>query len=130
MEKITVAKINKAIRENLIKPNEINDGFHTIGELYSHRIVLFIALCKELYTNPEYQYGQKSQIWKSLSYSTGESLEDGWFLMGIGNKEGEQITYHLPSYYWEKTNFAEILYKAPKFDGHKPNDVLKRILEL
>jgi hypothetical protein len=130
MEKITVAKINKAIREKLIKPNEISDGSHTIGELYSHRIVLFIALCKELYGNAEYQTGQKSQIWKSLCYSSGDNLQDGWFLMGIGNEEGEQITYHLPSYYWSKVDFVEVLDKAPKFDGHKPNDVLKRILEL
>jgi hypothetical protein len=26
--------------------NRISDGYHTFGELYDHRIQLFIALCK------------------------------------------------------------------------------------
>jgi hypothetical protein len=50
--------------------------------------------------------------------------------MGIGTEQGEQITYHLPIHYWEKTNFAEIIAQAPSFDGHSSNDVLQRISKL
>ena len=127
--KITVPQVNRAIKEKMILPDEISDGYHTISELYSHRITIFIALCKELANNPEYQSGQKSKIWKSIRHSDG-TLYDGWFILGIGIEDGEQITYHLPMTYWTKTKFAGILEKAPKFDGHTPKDVLKRLLEL
>jgi hypothetical protein len=127
--KLSIKEINQAIKDKTIDSDKINDGYHTFSELYQHRIVLFIALCKELVNNPEYQTGQKSHIWKSLKHSDSTYYQ-GWFIMGIGINQGEQITYHLPMSYWNKTDFAEILEKAPDFDKHTSKDVVKRILEL
>ena len=107
----------------------ISDGYHTFDELYEHRIVLFIALCKILYADPQYQTGQKADIWRSKLHSDGTSF-DGWFIMGIGRNKGEQITYHLPISKWEDTNFAETREKSPEFDGHTSADVLTRIKSL
>ena len=51
--------------------------------------------------------------------------------MGIGKEKGKQITYHLPARYWhEVCEFAEILEKAPEWDGHTSDDVLKRLASL
>jgi hypothetical protein len=97
---------------------EVSDGYHTIGELYEHRINLFIALCKYVPSR-----------WRSIKHSDGSSF-DGWFIMGISTKDGKQITYHLPMSKWEDTSFATELDKAPEWDGHTSNDVLKRLLEL
>jgi hypothetical protein len=36
--------INTLIAGPLINTNQISDGYHTFGELYDHRISLFIAL--------------------------------------------------------------------------------------
>jgi len=105
------------------------DGYHTFTELYEHRFVLFIVLCKILYADPQYQTGQKADIWRSKLHSDGTSF-DGWFVMGIGRHKGEQITYHLPISRWEETNFAETREKAPEFDGHTSDDVLERIKKL
>ena len=55
---------------------------------------------------------------------------EGWFVLGMGKKQGEQITYHLPMSEWEYCSFAETLEKAPDFDGHSSQDVLQRILDL
>ena len=105
------------------------DGYHTFGELYEHRIVLWIALCKILYNDPQYQTGQKADVWRSELHSDGTSF-DGWFIMGIGRNKGEQITYHLPISKWEETEFAETREKAPEFDEHTSDDVLERIKNL
>ncbi len=126
---IKVDFINNEIKSSKIDTNLISDGYHTFGELYQHRIELFIALCRELSKNPEYQNGQKSEIWRSTKHSDG-SVWDNWFIMGIGKESGEQITYHLSMEYWEKTNFAQTLELAPTFDGHTPDDVLLRISRL
>ena len=126
----------KCATKNVIDPKQVLhdcdcdcDGYHTFGELYEHRIVLWIALCKILYDDPQYQTGQKADVWRSKLHSDGTSF-DGWFVMGIGRNKGEQITYHLPISKWEETEFAETREKAPEFDGHTGDDVLERIKNL
>lgn len=104
-----------------IDTNNISDGYHTFGELYEHRIILFIALCKIL-------SGSK-YIWRSKLHSDGSSYDD-WFILGIGDRAGKQITYHLPLTKWDNTSFAITLDKAPEFDGHTSQDVLERISNL
>ena len=115
-------RINKQIQFEGINTNLISDGYHTFGELYDHRIALFIALCKVVHYSDKYEF----PVWRSKLHSDGSSF-DGWFVLGIGFKKGEQITYHLPIKDWEKCWFAKELDKAPDFDGHSSNDVLERL---
>lgn len=100
-----------------IQTNDVSDGYHTFKELYEHRITLFMALCK-----------MTGFSWKTKLHSDGTSW-DGWFVLGIFKKPGEQVTYHLPIEKWDLCYFAETLDKAPEFDGHTSEDVLKRISE-
>lgn len=100
---------------------EISDGYHTFDELYDHRITLYIALCKAL--------NDKEYIWRSSVHSDGSNY-DGWFLLGIRDLPGKQITYHIPNERWEETNFAQTLKIAPLFDGHTSQEVLERIKSL
>lgn len=105
------------------------DGYHTFDELYNHRITLFIRLCYHMHDLYALENPGKYKIWKSVRHSDGSSW-DGWFIMGIGIKEGEQITYHLPMTKWAETDFVEQLDKAPEFDGHTSDDVLVRLAVL
>ncbi len=101
---------------------EISDGYHTFTELYEHRVVLFIALCKAVQNDAGYGY-----VWCSTKHSDGTSFRD-WFILGVDKRPGNQITYHLPRSYWkEVTEFAEVLPQAPEFDGHTSQDVLERL---
>jgi hypothetical protein len=106
------------------KAGDISDGYHTFDELYEHRIVNFIALCKQVAENSD------KIVWRSTKHSDG-SAWDGWFILGIGTKHGEQITYHLPMSKWEECGFVDdTVYAAPAFDGHTSADVLERISKL
>jgi len=99
----------------------VNDGYHTFDELYKHRIELYIALCclAENYTG--------NFVWKSENHHDGSNME-GWFIMGIGTQDGEQISYHLPIEKWDDCEFANTFEKSPvKFDGHTSDDVLERL---
>lgn len=109
----------------------ISDGYHTFDELYEHRILNFIFSCSLLlkYNDVMYDRSGKYQVWKSETHSDG-SVWDGWFIMGIHSKPGEQITYHLPMSYWEMTKFAQEYDMAPPFDGHTSTDVLERLKKL
>jgi len=110
--------------ENL---NQVSDGYHTIAELYDHRIALFIALCKQIQQQP-YDDDAKFGVWRSKKHSDGTDAYEGWFVLGYGTKDGEIVTYHLPLSYWEKTNFAQEIERS-HFDGHTSQDVLVRLLK-
>lgn len=113
--------LNTLIAGPNVNTNLISDGYHTFGELYDHRIALFIALCKQLHITNE-----DSPVWKSRQHSDGSSF-DGWFIMGIFTEHGKQITYHLPDSKWEQTAFAEERAHAPEWDGHTAAEVVNRI---
>jgi len=112
--------INLLIKVTNANTNKISDGYHTFEQLYEHRIRLFIALCQV-----------NSDSWCSAKHSDG-SVWDGWFILGIGYKKGKQITYHLPIKYWNEVagDKVKVLKKAPKCDGHTPEDVLNRLENL
>lgn len=110
----------------------VSDGYHTFDELYEHRFALFIALCKaknEDLVRRVNDSGYESPVWRSRKHFDGSSFEN-MFVMGIGKEEGKQITYHLPLHMWDVTDFAETMDYAPLFDGHTPDDVIKRLINL
>lgn len=119
---------------------EVSDGYHTFDELYDHRITLFIALARsmekvhalaEAWREMKGTEKAGALVWRSKKHSDGElSFGGTWFVFGIGKKEGEQITYHLPIERWDETEFAETLEQAPEFDGHSSQDVLERLKTL
>lgn len=102
------------------------DGYHTFDELYDHRITLYIALCtaQRLFTDKE--------IWRSKYHNDGEICfgTGTQFVLGIGSRKGEQITYHIPVERWDETNFAITYEKAPEYDGHTSDDVIARLKNL
>ncbi len=95
---------------------EGSDGYHTFGELYEHRIALYLALCRT-----------RSDAWKSRVHSDGTAFL-GWFIVGIGAEPGQQVTYHLPLSRWDEADVPERA--PPPFDGHTSADVLVRLRQL
>ncbi len=111
---------------------DAHDGDHSFTELYEHRFTLYIGLLKQLAKQMVTPMSDDTadipvyKIWKSKFHSDGSSY-DGWFLLGLGEMPGNQISYHLPNRLWDEVNFAEAIEKAPTWDGHNANDVLIRI---
>lgn len=105
---------------------EVSDGYHTFDELYEHRITLFITLCRVICAITT---GEFIRVWKSKLHSDGKGYE-GWFILGIFDEKGKQISYHLPISKWEETSFVEELERAPEWDGHTSADVLERLKTL
>lgn len=96
---------------------ELSDGYHTYNELYHHRAVLFGLICTFM----------NDKSWKSKLHDDG-SMYDGMFIVGIETPEG-QATYHYDiDPYWDKV-FGDVkeIPKAPKWDGHSPDDAIERI---
>lgn len=109
--------LNKFIQAVDLDKNKISDGYHTIGELYDHRIALFLFIVDD--------YPDSS--WWSLKHSDGTSI-DGWIVAGIHLNAGD-ISYHLPIEYVKYLKYIPELGRAPKFDGHTSRDVVERLLK-
>lgn len=108
---------------------QVSDGYHTMDELYEHRITLFIGLCKMFRDKGYTTYDGINDVWRSDKHEDG-TMFPGWFIMGIHKAAGKQITYHLPIDRWKETNFAQTLQNGPKWDGHTPKDVIERLKKL
>jgi hypothetical protein len=96
---------------------QVSDGYHTFGELYDHRCLLFLALMK----------AHPTLAWRARLHDDG-STEPGWWAGGMHLPTGD-VSYHLPDALWallEGTGVAT-LERAPKWDGHTSAEVLSRI---
>lgn len=105
--------------ETLIN-GETSDGYHTFNELYHHRAILFSVICN-IYPH---------LAWKSKQHhSPEEPMYDGMFIVGIQTPEG-QATYHYDlEPYWGLFAVKE-LERAPEWDGHTPDEAIRRISTL
>lgn len=118
LDKIKQCDINNAVKESI---GHFSDGYHTFGELYSHRTALLAALVRVL---------PAKMTWKSKKHSDGTMFDD-MFIVGIDLLEGS-ISYHIELFEdtgrsnWELFQCKE-LDKAPAWDGYTPNDVVERL---
>lgn len=124
--KVTITQTTGATQEiSYPDGTQVSDGYHTFDELYEHRFNLWIALCR---SHAEFHHRSNNLVWRSKLNSNGTSYP-GWFLLGMGYKAGEQITYHLPLSRWDECDFAKEL-DIPEFDGHTAADVFERLKRL
>ena len=93
---------------------DVSDGDHTFKELYHHRAILTMALFNS----------HPNMCWKSRQHHDG-TMYDGYFIVGIDTPDG-QVTYHYDLSYWSMFHVRE-LDRAPKFDGHTPDQAIERI---
>ena len=94
---------------------DTSDGYHTFNELYHHRATLFSVICN----------ARPDIAWKSKKHHDG-TMYDGMFIVGIDTPEG-QATYHYDiKPYWRMFRVKELEF-APKWDGHTPDEAIRRI---
>jgi hypothetical protein len=116
--------LNKIIailkKRNIIRTKDISDTYHTIGELYEHRMVLTAALFNTWHRNSYITCG------KSWLHHD-DTMFDGMFIV-FAEIDGDQISYHYNADHWDLFDILEIE-KAPEWDGHSSDDVVASLIE-
>lgn len=115
---MTALEINQEIAQMYGDKNAISDGYHTFGELYEVRCILFVAVVQ----------AHKKLAWRASRNADGQKW-DGWFVCGMQPQSGRQITFHLPDKFWGNLDGIETHDINPYFDGHSSSDVIKRLYE-
>ena len=113
---------------------DVSDGYHTFNELYEHRSILFLALLRSIQDVNEFADYESLHIfarpWYSKQHEDG-TMFPGMFIAGMSTDYGS-VTYHFDEKYLPLFEKAEIEYleKAPRWDGHTPEDGLEVIKSL
>lgn len=94
----------------ILNTDDISDGAHTFGDLYFHRMILF-----SLFIN-----AHAALSWKSKKHEDDSMFSD-YFIVGITTPQGD-YSYHYELKYWDYFKVKELDH-APKYDGHKPEDI-------
>lgn len=105
---------------------EVRDEYHSMHELYEHRMALNIALFNLINIYQKYPGGP--QVMKSKLHYDGTMFDDYFIVMAVIPKIG-QISYHYKLEHWDKFKVPEIE-KTPEWDGHNSNDVIERLIKL
>lgn len=120
---MTVNQINEQIK-HISESGQVSDGYHTFNELYAHRNALSILV---------FTSGHVVNAFKAKKHHDGTSF-DNYFLMSglVKNSDGvmKQVSYHVPSKFWEYVKLPEYEVSPVEFDGHSSNDVLELFYSL
>ena len=120
-----IEKINKEIKdhEHEIDTDLISDTWHTFKELYTHRNILYIKLCKEL--------SMKKDFWvfKTKEHDD-ESIMEGYLILGVKLPDNSYISYHMNIENWALCDFAQEIEKSPIKGKYTSNDALTNLLKI
>lgn len=107
-------------KQYLYDIGKYSDGYHTFNELYHHRALLTAALF----------HAYKDKCWKSFYHHILDGpMYKGMFIVGIETPEGTATYHYDTDPYWFLFDIKE-LPRAPKWDGHTPEEAARRIQSL
>lgn len=120
--------------------SEIEDGYHTFGELYTHRQILFIMLCSIVVAEDRLAVnvgpGGEERVKVTLFNKNHDGKSyPGWFglKLEIKRKGGwVQISYHIEEQYRdlvERKVGPDLIHEEINinYDGHSSEDVVERL---
>lgn len=123
-----VATVLHAAAPHLLADDETSDGFHTVGEIYYHRMLLNAALFHSWYLLDGQGLGPDADVHLSWRHSDGElCFGGGWFIV-VAQLPTGQVSYHYEAKYRDLFRIPEREIPAP-FDGHTPEQAAARIRE-
>lgn len=112
---------------------QFGDEYHTMHELYHHRMALNIALFNLIHqvsgwdSAGDLMFDQDYKVMKSKLHNDG-TMFDGYFVVMLVSPAG-QISYHYKMRHWDKFNIPEVE-RTPEWDQHNSFDVIERLMKL
>lgn len=106
---------------------EVRDEYHSMHELYQHRMALTIALFNMVHIYRKYPGGP--QVMKSKLHHDGTMFEGDYFIVMIVDPQVGQISYRYKLKHWDKFRIPEVE-RTPEWDGHTSLDALERLMKI
>jgi len=110
----------------------LKDEFHTMDELYDHRLALNVALFNiwayQIADLVRHGVDVNKLVVKSKLHFDG-TMFDGYFVVAASTEKG-QISYHYKLEHWDKFKVPEVERIQWEYDGHTSKDVIQRLLAI
>lgn len=123
-------ELRRQLKEALENPR---DEWHTMKELYQHRMALNVALFhawRQIDLNENlWSDRHRYNVGKSKLHHDGTMFEGGYFIVFAQTPAG-QISYHYKLEHWDAFKIPEWDQVPFPYDGHTPNDTIERLLKL
>lgn len=106
--------------QNILDTKKVSDKWHTFGQLYMQRTLLFSIICNQ----------NKDIAWKSKKHFDEENdpMFNGDFAVGLNTPNGPAC-YHCKLEHWDLFDVKEIE-RAPKYDGYSQEEALSRFMSI
>src|SRR5215471_4722869 len=115
-------KIGKIYRMS-VQADNVGDAYHTLHDLYQHRLALNVALFKLINRNILYL-----RVGKSKLHYDGTMFDGDYFVVFVDSGNGkDQVTYHYNLKHWDEFKIPEYECVPFPYDGHTSNDTIKRL---
>jgi len=126
-ENKTIEGVNIVEGEKFVEivAEQIGDEYHTMHELYQHRMALNVALFN-LLARWDKQIGVRTVV-KSKLHNDVTMFEGGYFIVMYLPK---QISYHYELKHWDKFTIPEVERIPVEYDGHTASDVIERLINI
>jgi len=106
----------------------MGDEYHTMHELYQHRMALTVALTKLIDNTSDWH---SLEAYRSKNHHPdGNPMFEGYFIVWISKDNKMIISYHYDLKHWDDFKHLMELEYSPKWDGHSSKDVLERLMKL
>jgi hypothetical protein len=105
---------------------EVKDEYHTMDELYEHRMALNVALFN-LLDKIAWNDPSNPIVIKSKLHNDGTMFEGGYFIVACRDP---QISYHYKLKHWDKFQIPEVERIPWEYDGHTSEDVIERLMKI
>jgi hypothetical protein len=107
----------------MLADDTTSDGYHTVGELYRHRLLLTATMFHSWVFSPS---GWSCYRTRRHNPEDSEPMFPGMFKVGAELPTGE-ITYHYPDGCWDLFATTPEIEHSPKYDGHTSTEVSNRL---
>lgn len=112
-----------------VEASEIGDEYHTIHELYQHRLALTVALTRIIADKDDGMEKLSAYISKN-HHAESSPMFEGYFIVWIQHEDKVVVSYHYSLKHWDDFKHLQELDYPPPYDGHKSQDVLERLMKL
>lgn len=105
---------------------QTTDEYHSIDDLYRHRLLLNAALCNAWYDREAIPFGDSYGVHKSRQHAVGEDpMFEGMFRVGAELPTGD-VSWHYSLKDWDLFQIPE-WDRASAWDGYTAADVANRL---
>lgn len=128
ISKVTDYEYVGSNRMEVFFEGDCSDEYHSMHELYQHRMALTRALFYAWEIGKLEGVKLFPIVFRSKLHNDGTMFE-GYFVVMATWEDGKQMSYHYKLKHWDEFSFLEEVERCPPYDGHDAKKTYDLLME-